>query len=85
MDQPNQHITIEKLVAGGQGMGRVDNKVAFIWGALPGEEVDFAVIKSKKQFIEGVVTKITSAWVDLPCQKILKSTQMVLNMVTAIN
>lgn len=58
MDQ--QRVTIEKLVAGGQGMGRVDNKVVFVWGGLPGEVVDFQIIKKKKQFIEGVMTAVVT-------------------------
>ena len=43
-------------------MGRLDQKIAFIWGALPGEDVEFRIIKKKKQFVEGVITKVfTSA------------------------
>lgn len=53
-----EQVTIEKLVFGGQGMGRVDNKVVFLWGAYPGETVEFAVTHKKKNFIEGVATKI---------------------------
>lgn len=41
-------------------MGRVGNKVAFIWGALPGEEVEFQVIRKKKNFIEGVAKNFIS-------------------------
>ncbi|HLD60725.1 MAG TPA: methyltransferase [Patescibacteria group bacterium] len=51
-------VTIEKLIFGGQGLGRVGNKVAFVWGGLPGEEVEFEVTKSKKNFMEGLVTKV---------------------------
>lgn len=62
-------ITIEKFVFGGQAMGRLNNpntpgapsKIAFIWGALPGETVEFLVTRKKKNFIEGVVTKIITA------------------------
>lgn len=39
-------------------MGRVDNKVAFVWDAYPGEEVEIAVEKQKKNFIEGTAVKI---------------------------
>lgn len=51
-------VKIEKLVFGGQGMGRIENKVAFIWGAIPGEEVEFQVIRKKKNFIEGIAKNI---------------------------
>jgi len=54
-------IKIEKLVFGGQGLGRYDNKVCFIWNALPGEEVEFKVIKNHKNFSEGLATKIYTA------------------------
>jgi len=57
--------TILKLVFGGQGFARIDNpnsqhhgKPAFISNALPGEEVEFQVLKSKKSFVEGITTKI---------------------------
>lgn len=54
-------VTIEKLVFGGQGLGRVDGQVSFVWGAWPGEEVEFVVTKKKKNFLEGVVTKVIAA------------------------
>lgn len=51
-------VTIEKLVFGGQALGRIGAQVVFLWGALPGETVEFRIIKQKKNFIEGVVTKV---------------------------
>lgn len=51
-------VKIEKLIFGGQGLGRVDNKVVFVWGALPGEEVEIDVLKKKKNFIEGIVKRV---------------------------
>jgi L-2-hydroxyglutarate oxidase LhgO len=42
---------IEKLVFGGQAMGKTpDGKLGFIWGALPGETVEVEVLKNKKNF-----------------------------------
>ena len=53
---------IDKLVPGGQGIGTLeDGKKAFIWNALPGETVDFAITKNKRSYCEGVATKIESA------------------------
>ncbi len=52
---------IEKLVQGGQGLARVGEKVVFIWGALPGEEVEYRVLKNKPRYSEGVATKILAA------------------------
>lgn len=46
---------IEKLVPGGQGLGVLeDGKKAFVWNALPGEQVEFNVAKDKRSYCEGV-------------------------------
>lgn len=51
----NIEAKIDKLVFGGQGLGRVDGRVVFAWNALPGETVRLnPIIKKKKDFIEGV-------------------------------
>jgi 23S rRNA (uracil1939-C5)-methyltransferase len=50
---------IDKLVPGGQGIATLeDGKKAFIWGALPGEVVDFEVTKNKHTYCEGIASKI---------------------------
>lgn len=64
-------IKIDKLVFGGQGMGRLDDgrvksadadhaagRVCFVWNALPGEEVEVELTKNKKDFAEGVAKRI---------------------------
>ncbi len=51
-------LTIEKLVSGGQGLGRINGKVAFVWNALPGEEVEAEILSGKKDMYEAVATKI---------------------------
>lgn len=51
-------LTIEKLVFGGQGLGRINGKVAFVWNALPGEEVEVEILSGKKDMYEAVATKI---------------------------
>jgi len=56
-----EKITIEKLVFGGQGLGRKDGQVYFVWGALPGEEVEVDIIKAKKNFVEAIARKIIVA------------------------
>ncbi len=51
--------TIDKLVPGGQALTTLeDGKKAFIWGALPGETVEFLVTKNKNSYCEGVITKL---------------------------
>ena len=51
-------LKIDKLVFGGQGLGRIDNKVCFSWNALPEEEVEFNITKNNKKFSEGTAIKI---------------------------
>jgi len=46
------------LVYGGQGLGRLDNKVYFVWNALPGETVTVELIKTKKNFCEAIAKEI---------------------------
>lgn len=51
-------VVIEKLVFGGQGLGRLNGKVAFVWNALPGETVEVEIIQNKKTHIEAVAKKM---------------------------
>jgi 23S rRNA (uracil1939-C5)-methyltransferase len=55
-------IQINKLVHGGQGLAEFDDgKKVFAWGGLPGEDVSVLVSKSKKTYVEGVVTEVHKA------------------------
>lgn len=55
------NVRIDKLVFGGQGMGKTDDgKIAFVWNALPGEDVALDVIKNKKTHIEAHASAILS-------------------------
>lgn len=55
-------IKIDKMVFGGQGMGRLeDGHIAFVWNALPGEEVEMEVLKKKRGFREGIARSILTA------------------------
>ena len=50
---------IDKFVPGGQAIATLnDGKKAFIWGALPGELIEFEITKNKKSYCEGIATKI---------------------------
>jgi 23S rRNA (uracil1939-C5)-methyltransferase len=52
-------IKTEKLIFGGQGLGRTDDgRIVFVWNALPGEEVEAEILKKNKNFFEAVATKI---------------------------
>ncbi|HNT29362.1 MAG TPA: 23S rRNA (uracil(1939)-C(5))-methyltransferase RlmD [bacterium] len=62
---PNKHkvkqtaiLTIDKLVFGGEAIGRLDGKVCFVWNALPGEEVEVELTSKKKTHNNGIATKI---------------------------
>lgn len=55
-------IRINKLVHGGQGLAEFDDgKKVFAWGGLPGEDVSILVSKSKKTYVEGIVTEVHKA------------------------
>lgn len=55
----DEEVKIEKLVFGGQGMGRLaDGRVVFVWNALPGEIVKVTIIKRKKEYVEAIATTI---------------------------
>jgi 23S rRNA (uracil1939-C5)-methyltransferase len=51
-------LKIDKLVFGGQGLGRLEGKVVFAWNALPGETVNVEYTRNKKDYAEGVATEI---------------------------
>lgn len=49
----------ERLVAGGDAMALLDDgRVAFVTGALPGEEVDAAIRNDRKDFVKATVTEV---------------------------
>lgn len=52
-------VTIEKLVHGGQGLGTLpDGRKVFVWGALPGENVQVRIIKGKRSYAEAIAEAI---------------------------
>lgn len=54
-------ITIEKLIVGGAGMGRLpDGRVVFVQNTCPGDVIDINVTQLKKNFAEGELTNITT-------------------------
>ncbi|MFH1753684.1 MAG: methyltransferase [Candidatus Omnitrophota bacterium] len=54
-------IEIYGLAYGGMGIGKVDGKVCFVKGALPGEKVRFAKESEKKRFAIGSASEILTA------------------------
>lgn len=50
--------TIESLDHEGRGVARVDGKAVFIDGALPGERVDYAVLRSRPSYEQAEAVRI---------------------------
>ena len=57
--QEKKLIKIEKIVFGGKGLGRIDGKVVFAEGVLPGEVIEADLIQ-KKHFFEAKNIEIVS-------------------------
>ena len=53
-----EDIEIYALAYGGNGVGKLDGKVCFVEGALPGETVSFIKEKEKKRFVIGRAAEI---------------------------
>jgi len=51
-------VEIYGLAYGGMGIGKIDGKVCFVKGALPGEKVRFIKNKEKKRFVMGRLDEI---------------------------
>ena len=48
-----EKVVIEKLAAEGKAIGKVDDKIVFVTGVIPGDIVDVQVNKKRKSFMEG--------------------------------
>ena len=54
-----ENIKIEKIVGGGQGLGRLTSgKKIFAWNALKDEVVNITLTKKKSSLEEGIATEI---------------------------
>lgn len=51
-------VRIESMAHGGDGVARIDGRVAFVGGAIPGDEVTVAVTAEKQRYLRGVVAEI---------------------------
>ncbi|MEY3617564.1 MAG: hypothetical protein RL726_262, partial [Actinomycetota bacterium] len=65
-------VRIEKVVAEGDGLGRLDDgRVVFVEGALPGELVEAHIVKQSRDYARAVTTKVLESnpqRVDPPCR-----------------
>ncbi|MGN6530229.1 MAG: 23S rRNA (uracil(1939)-C(5))-methyltransferase RlmD [Ginsengibacter sp.] len=53
-----ENIPVTGYAAEGKSLARIEGKVIFIEGAVPGDEVDVLITKNKKDWAEGKVSKI---------------------------
>jgi 23S rRNA (uracil1939-C5)-methyltransferase len=61
VQHPEEIVLIEKLVHGGQGMGRLaDGKRVFVWNALPNEGVKVQLLKGRRDYAEAVAVEIVT-------------------------
>lgn len=55
-------VLLEKIVGGGRTIATLpDGMRVFVWGGLPGEEVEIAITNTKARLAEGVVVRILAA------------------------
>jgi 23S rRNA (uracil1939-C5)-methyltransferase len=53
-----QGIEITKAAAEGKSIGKYEDQVVFVTGAVPGDVVDVRILKKKKSYLEGMVINI---------------------------
>ena len=58
LPEPCERVTVESLSHDGRGVAHIDGKAVFIDGALPGEEVGFDYLTTRRKFDEGRVSTI---------------------------
>ena len=51
-------IEIEKIVFGGEGLGRIDGFAVFVPMSVPGDKVEIEIISVKKSYARGLITRI---------------------------
>lgn len=53
---PLQQLKLGPIVGGGQTLGTLaEGKKVFVWGGLPGEDVEITLVKRKKSYDEGII------------------------------
>ena len=57
-------IEIEKIVFGGEGLGRVNGFTVFVPMSVPGDILEIEIISMKKSYARGLITKIIKAGKD---------------------
>src|SRR5262249_38321969 len=60
-------VRIEKLVYGGDGLGRVEGCAVFVAGTAPGDLVRARVVERKKSFARAELVEVLEAGAPAPC------------------
>ncbi|TAL15045.1 class I SAM-dependent RNA methyltransferase [Patescibacteria group bacterium] len=56
---PVVNVTLDKIVGGGQALGTLEGgRKLFVWGGLPGENVEVQMTKKKSNLAEGIVVEV---------------------------
>jgi 23S rRNA (uracil1939-C5)-methyltransferase len=69
-DQEIFETSIEKLITGGAGLGRLEGRAAFVPLTAPGDRVRARVVRSRKSFVEAELVELLDAGPDrreAPC------------------
>ena len=64
-------VQIEKLVFGGDGLGRSDGKPIFVHKSVPGDELDVKIVDDKRNYSKGIIKKVIKPSLDRikpPCK-----------------
>jgi 23S rRNA (uracil1939-C5)-methyltransferase len=51
-------LTIDRMAYGGQGIGRVDDFVVFVRGAVPGDRMTVRISRKKRRYAEGDIIEL---------------------------
>ncbi len=57
---PELELTIEKLVTGGRGLGRLEGRAVFVAGTAAGDTVRVKVVRDAKSFVEANLLELLS-------------------------
>lgn len=63
-------LTVERMAAGGLGLGRIEGRIVFLPGVLPGEEVEVEVLETRSDYLRAkplAVLRPHPARVSPPC------------------
>jgi len=61
---PEVEVDVAELAAGGDGVARVDGKVVFVAGAVPGDRLRVRIVEQHKSFARGAIAELIAAGAD---------------------